>query len=250
MRTTIQDKLHQIENTEGIKILFACESGSRGWGFPSPDSDYDIRFIYTHPFDKYISVKRPAEQFTFPINNELDISGWDLQKTLGLIYKSNSAVFEWLQSPIVYKDEMAFKEDLLQLCLNYVCPRSIIHHYLGITKGAMTTINEDKLKLKKLFYILRSLLSARWYADKGTIAPMNIVPLMELFPINLKEKITSLIELKASADESFTLEPDNDIKIWIIETFEYCTHKAELLNKKQFDTEIADEFFKKILINK
>lgn len=247
MKTTIQNKLQQIEKAEGIQILFACESGSRAWGFPSPDSDYDVRFIYAHSFERYLSVKRPVEQFTFPINDELDISGWDLQKTLGLVYKSNSAVFEWLQSPIVYKNDQIFKEELFQLCQSYSCPRSIIHHYLGITNGAIATINEDKFKLKKLFYVLRSLLSARWYADNETIAPMNIFPLMALFPARLKEKVTSLIELKASADENFTIEPDNDIKAWITETFEYCTYKVESFDKKQFNTDDTDRFFRKTI---
>lgn len=250
MKTTIQEKLTVIEKKHGVKILYSCESGSRAWGFPSPDSDYDVRFIYTYPLDKYLSVKKPAEQFTFPINDELDISGWDLQKTLSLICRSNSVPFEWLQSPIVYKEDSRFKNEIWELCQSYFCPRTNIHHYMGIAKGAVATIDGEQLKLKKLFYILRPLLAARWCVDRKTIAPMNIFPLMELLPADIKQKVLSLIELKASADESYRIRIDSDIKLWIEGTFDYCTNQAELLDKKGFDTGKADEFFRKIIMEK
>ncbi len=80
MRTTILNNLKEIEHKHGIKILFACESGSRGWEFASPDSDYDVRFIYIKPVDFYLSVMEREEQLSFPITDELDIYGWDLKK--------------------------------------------------------------------------------------------------------------------------------------------------------------------------
>jgi len=109
MQTIITNKLTDIAAERGIRILFACESGSRGWQFPSPDSDYDVRFIYACPMDDYLTVADRDEQIGFPINDELDILGWDIRKVLRLKQKSNTTPFEWLQSPIVYMQQPGFR---------------------------------------------------------------------------------------------------------------------------------------------
>ena len=103
MQQTIINKLAYIEQEQSIQILFACESGSRGWQFPSPDSDYDVRFIYVRPYRFYLSVMDRKYDLNFPINGELDIYGWDIRKVLQLMRKSNTTPFEWLQSPIIYR---------------------------------------------------------------------------------------------------------------------------------------------------
>lgn len=250
MKAIIQNKLQQIEQDEDIKILYACESGSRGWGFPSPDSDFDVRFIYVHPYEKYLSVRRPTEQFTFPINDELDIGGWDLLKVLQLIAKSNTTPFEWLQSPIIYKEDKAFKEDLWQLCQHYFCPRSNIHHYLGVAQGAMETMQDENIKIKKLFYVLRPSLAALWCAARKTIAPMHISRLMELLSVDLHKEILSLIDLKSTAVEGHMIKIKPDLKQWIDLTFSYCQGVLQPLERKTFNIEELDRFFRKIIIPK
>ena len=155
MRDLIRAKLLAIEKQYNIKILYACESGSRGWQFASPDSDYDVRFIYTQPLNNYLSIVNVEDNISFPINDELDIYGWDIGKVLKLMGKSNTTAFEWLQSPIVYFEEAGFKENLWNLCQSYFSSKSNIHHYLGIAKGALDTACADhQIKIKKLFYIL------------------------------------------------------------------------------------------------
>ena len=103
MRDRILHQLQQLEKTEGITILHAVESGSRAGGFPSPDSDYDVRFIYVRSCEAYLRLEKRRDVLELPIDEELDISGWDLDKALRLLHGSNPTLFEWCQSPIVYK---------------------------------------------------------------------------------------------------------------------------------------------------
>lgn len=248
MKTTIQQKLTEIEKNYGIIILYSCESGSRAWGFPSPDSDYDVRFIYTRSLNDYLTIHPKKDHLSFPINDELDIYGWDISKVLQLITKSNTTPFEWLQSPVVYREDAIFKDDLWTLCQSYFCARSNIHHYLGIARGAMETMGGENIKIKKLFYVLRPILAALWCAEKNTIAPMSIFPLMDLLTDDLRKKVLFLIELKLTANESYLIEIDQDIKTWIDETFDCCMKASLQLTKRDFDPKIADEFFRKTIL--
>ena len=248
MKKIIEEKLQQIEKEHGIKILYSCESGSRAWGFPSPDSDYDVRFIYSRKLEDYLTIQPKKDHLSFPINDELDIYGWDISKVLQLIAKSNTTPFEWLQSPVIYREEKAFKKELWQLCQSYFCPRSNIHHYLGIAKGALETMQDEEIKIKKLFYVFRPILAALWCANRNTIAPMSIFPLMDLLPNDLRKKILSLIELKSTANESCLIGIDQDIRTWIDQTFDYCMEASLQLTKKLFDRKIANEFFRKTIL--
>ena len=148
MEATIQQKLTDIEQTYKVRILYSCESGSRAWGFPSFDNDY-------------LTIQPKKDHLSFPINDELDVYGWDILKVLQLVVKSNTTPFEWLQSPVIYRENKKIKEELWQLCQNYFCPKSNIHHYLGVAHGAMETMQEEEIKIKKLFYVLRPLLAAQ-----------------------------------------------------------------------------------------
>lgn len=248
MKEIVEKKLQQIEKAHRIKILYSCESGSRAWGFPSPDSDYDVRFIYTRSLNDYLTIHPKKDHLSFPINDELDIYGWDISKVLQLITKSNTTPFEWLQSPVIYKEDATFKNELWTLCQSYFCPRSNIHHYLGIASGAMETLDGKDIKIKKLFYVLRPILAALWCVEKNTIAPMSIFPLIDLLTDDLRKKVLSLIELKSTANESYLIGIDQDIKKWIDRTFDYCMEASLQLIKKNFDRKIADKFFRKTIL--
>lgn len=247
MKTIIENKLTEIEIEHHIKILYSCESGSRAWGFPSPDSDYDVRFIYIRPLDNYISIQPEEDHLSFPINDELDIYGWDITKVLRLMVKSNTTPFEWLQSHIIYREDIEFKNTLWLLCQNYFCARSNINHYLGIAHGAMDTITDDKIKIKKLFYVLRPLLAAMWCAKHNEIAPMNIEPLLTLFDDNLREKVLSIIKLKSGVDEYYKISIDSEIRTWIDYTFSYCKEISNSQEKNKFDIAPANLYFKKLI---
>lgn len=159
MKTTILNKLRQIEKDENIEILFAVESGSRAWGFPSIDSDYDIRLIYRRKISDYLRIEPIDDFIDFKIVDELDFKAWDIQKVLRLILKSNSSIVEYLQSPIHYITNKEFEKKLLAIVKSQFNPRKVSMHYLGITTRKLIEIEGNKeLKLKHLFYALRSVL--------------------------------------------------------------------------------------------
>lgn len=118
MRKKIQTQLRRIEEEESIKILLAVESGSRAWGFASPDSDYDVRFIYIRRMEDYLKLEKVRDVIELPMDDVLDMNGWDLQKTLRLLYKSNPTLFEWFSSPIVYQ-ETEFADKFRDLMIQY-----------------------------------------------------------------------------------------------------------------------------------
>ncbi len=115
MREKIKLELERIEKENDVKILFAVESGSRAWGFPSKDSDYDVRFVYMHPVEWYLSIHDKRDVIEYPISDDLDISGWDIKKALQLFAKSNPALLEWIRSPIFYSKNSNFPEQLQQM---------------------------------------------------------------------------------------------------------------------------------------
>lgn len=137
MREKIQEQLRRIEEAENIKILLAVESGSRAWGFASPDSDYDVRFIYIRRLEDYLRLDAIRDVIELPIDDVLDINGWDLQKTLRLLYKSNPTLFEWFSSPIVYQ-KTEFADKFRDLMMHYFSSKKTLHHYVSMAEGNYT----------------------------------------------------------------------------------------------------------------
>lgn len=129
MKELIQEKLREIEQREECRILLAVESGSRAWDFASPDSDYDVRFIYVRPEKAYLRLDRTRDVIEVPINDELDINGWDIDKTLRLLHKSNPTVFEWFSSPIIYQTS-AFADQFRPIMQKYFSSKAGLWHYL------------------------------------------------------------------------------------------------------------------------
>ena len=249
MQNRIQGKLIELEQQYNINIIFACESGSRAWGFPSPNSDYDVRFIYIHPIDKYLSIDNPPFHLTFPIDDELDLHGWDLKKTLQLIRKSNTTPFEWLQSPIIYQQNAAIAEPLWQLCAEFFNARGNIFHYLGIAKSAWQSSQGQQIGVKKLFYVLRPLLCAKWCLEKQQIAPMAIAPLLTLLPENLRNKINKIIEQKATMAESQLIAIDPEILLFIEQSMNDILQQVAPITERHFKPAKLDQFFIKTLMD-
>lgn len=248
MRSNILQRLDAIAEDRGINILFACESGSRGWQFPSPDSDYDVRFIYLRSGKDYLSVSGKADDMSFPINDELDIHGWDLRKLLRLMLRSNTTPFEWIQSPVVYKHKAGFPEALWSLSQHYYSRRSNIHHYLGIAAGARASLTADgQIGIKKLFYVLRPLLAAKWCLERNTIAPMTIGPLMELLPRNLQAELSELIALKADRPEAFLINLGDAMKAYIDGEMRSVDSASKQLSRDYFNADRLDDFFRQML---
>lgn len=202
MEGLIKEKLNEIEQRENCRILLAVESGSRAWGFASPDSDYDVRFIYVRPKENYLRLEQVRDVIELPINDELDINGWDVSKALKLLHKSNPTVFEWFSSPIVYKTT-DFAERFKPIMLRYFSSKSGLWHYLHMAEGNYREyLKSDMVKAKKYFYVLRPILACRWILEKGTPPPMLFSELMESqLPDYLEETVRDLLELKVNSPE-------------------------------------------------
>lgn len=175
----IKEKLTQIEQRENIRILYACESGSRAWGFASPDSDYDVRFIFVRPVKDYLRVKELPDFIDAELNEVYDINGWDLKKFFKQLYKSNPVIFEWADSPIVYRTSEDW-EKVKAVMGDYVCPRTMIYHYLGLANSSIKKyLTGEEITYKKYFYILRAVLAASWIYEKKSPAPTEYFKLVE-----------------------------------------------------------------------
>jgi len=179
MKNQIIDELLILENNMNIKILYAVESGSRAWGFSSTNSDWDVRFIYTHNLDWHLSLDNRKNSFEKIIENDIDLSGWELKKTLGLFRKSNPSLMEWLNSTDIYIEKYSAIKVMRDIFNEYFNPKVIMYHYLhqclGIYKDYLT---KERVILKKYFYALRSIISCLWIKEYSTIPPIKFIELL------------------------------------------------------------------------
>ena len=206
MRVLITEQLDAIAGKEGVRILFAVESGSRAWGFPSPDSDFDVRFVYARSRDWYLSIDSRRDVIERPIDGDLDINGWDLKKALQLAIKPNPVLLEWLRSPILYRAEADAMARLAALADKASFRRPSTHHYLHLAESQYRKYvdGKDAVKLKKYFYVLRPVLALRWLRLRENEAvPMDFGTLRsasELDP-DLEAFLDELLARKAETRE-------------------------------------------------
>ena len=198
----IKEKLSQIEQRENIRILYACESGSRAWGFASPDSDYDVRFIFIRPAEDYLRVKELPDFIDAELNEVYDINGWDLKKFFKQLYKSNPVLFEWANSPIVYKTTPEW-ESIKAIMREYVLLVAMIHHYRGMAKSNVrSNFSTAEVVLKKYLYVLRPVLACVWIMQKHTVPPTEFSKLVdEVLPDELKTSVEELLAVKMKSGE-------------------------------------------------
>ena len=216
----IQETLSGIETEYGVRILYACESGSRGWGFDSADSDWDVRFIYCHPRDWYLSIEEGRDVIELPIDNLLDVNGWDLRKSLRLMKKSNPVLLEWLWSPIVYREDAAAMTAYRSLAQDFYQSVACLHHYLHMAKGNFREYLQGEIVwLKKYFYVLRPVLACLWIERGLGVVPMAFDDLVAgvVKDKELKSSIIKLTELKRSGAEM-----DKGLRITVIHSFIEC----------------------------
>lgn len=213
-------RLARTEREHGVRILLAVESGSRAWGFASPDSDFDVRFIYARPADWYLAVdlEERRDVIEYPITDEIDLNGWDLRKALRLFWRSNPGFVEWIQSPIVYREAGDFAARVRELLPTVYSCESGMHHYRS---AARTTHREylrrEQILLKKYFYALRPLLAVQWIERHGTPAPIEFGRLVSLLEgqTQLLADIEMLHQRKTAAAESALSDPVEGIHSFI-----------------------------------
>ena len=207
MTERIISELKSIEEKEGVTILLAVESGSRAWGFDSPDSDYDVRFIYVRRPVDYLMLDRQRDVLEYPINDLLDISGWDFDKALRLLHNSNPTLYEWFDSRIIYHEDKGFKESMAGLLKQYFSRKKCIGHYLHMARNnSKDFLKGEDIRFKKYFYVLRSLLAAKWIMQRNEPAPILFEELVDYgLDESLKPIVSDLLKKKRSNPEIKTI---------------------------------------------
>ncbi|MEO0554624.1 MAG: nucleotidyltransferase domain-containing protein [Bacteroidota bacterium] len=250
MKNLIESKLRSITSEYDIKILYACESGSRAWGFPSPNSDYDVRFIYVHDLDWHLSLRDKKDTIDLPINDDLDIGGWEIKKALGLLWKSNPPLLEWLQSPIVYQSESKFLNDIQRLCSEYFSPIAVMHHHLSMSKKYLEACQQtDQVKLKKYFYALRTAIAGKWIREKESIPPIELPKMFSVVAEEVQARIEKLIIIKSQQNEDYLHTREPLIDEFLSETIRQNEAVANDLPSANGDIEELDKFYRKVAKN-
>jgi predicted nucleotidyltransferase len=209
IRAQIMQRLAAVEAQYGVRVLYACESGSRGWGFASPDSDYDVRFIYVRPVRDYLQVfdiRDVIEEVPGPV---FDVNGWDLRKALKLLSKGNATLVEWLSSPVVYVEDEVFTAKLRAAMVQVYQPHRGFHHYLHMARGNYREyLQGEVVRAKKYLYVLRPILAAQWTLAKSGVPPMafeSLVDAMVSDPL-LREDIDDLLREKRQVLEAASVQ--------------------------------------------
>ena len=202
MLDVIKGKLDEIERRENIKILHCVESGSRAWGFASPDSDYDVRFIYARPKEFYLRLDKTRDVIEWQLDDTLDINGWDIKKALQLLHKSNPTLFEWNSSPIVYRTTPEWAAVSSEINRYFVAKQGL-YHYLSTAKSNYREyLKDETVRLKKYFYVLRPLLACKWILAEGTPPPMLFRTLMDKYlDEDILPDVQRLLDIKMNTPE-------------------------------------------------
>lgn len=248
----IVNQLDRLEREENIRLLYACESGSRAWGFPSADSDYDVRFIYLRSTAWYLSIDEGRDVIEMDVSNQLDLSGWDLKKALKLFRKSNPPLFEWLGSPIVYLEKYAVINKLRALLPEFYAPVSCMHHYFHMAEGNYRQyLKGDRVWIKKYFYVLRPILACNWIEqDLGPVPTEFSILVDKIIQENkLKTAINNLIIEKSRGNELYWGMRIPEISDFIDREINRLKEQLQVTRKRRkFDTEKLNDIFRSALL--
>jgi uncharacterized protein len=250
---TIDRRLDDVASDQDVSIVWAIESGSRAWGFPSPDSDYDCRFVYVCRRSSYLSLFPPRDVIETPLTEVYDVNGWDLAKAIRLLLNGNAVILEWLNSANIYRGDAAFRDDFLKLARQVADRNRIARHYLHLGQGQLGRFSGDGgIKLKKLFYVLRPAMALRWMRLNASerFPPMNLAILSASaeLPPAISTEIDRLTDLKRKTREMGEgLVPDPIRALW---EQEFSAAETTFADKQETDTRAiaaADAFFRQCL---
>ena len=229
----INEKLDEIEKKENVRILHAIESGSRAWGFASPDSDYDVRFIYVRRREDYLRLDEPRDVIEWQLDDVLDINGWDLKKALKQFARGNATLFEWSGSPIVYRTTDEWNR-IREVSKQYFSEKSAVYHYYGTANSTYQEyLQGDTVRYKKYFYALRPLLAAEYIEKNHTAPPVLFDDLLKLdLEPELRTTIDELLEAKKR-----TTEKEENPQMPVIKRY----IEEEIQKQKVIADELADD---------
>ena len=247
----ILDYIRQVENKYDVDILSACETGSRAWGFASPDSDFDVRFIYRHRKEWYLSLTEGKDSIDLMFDDgNMDISGWELRKTLRLLAKSNPPLLERIKSGIVYHSNPEFVSGINMLSDKMYSKVATLYHYIGMSRKSFADVeSQDKYKLKKLFYALRAAIACKWIIERDEIPPVYFPTMIKELDIDdyNKNRIANLIEFKSKQDESYYHSGELELIDLIKELLDYADLNSKLMPSANGDLEELNVFFRQMI---
>lgn len=254
---SIDARLDRIRADDNVAIPLAIESGSRAWGFPSPDSDYDCRFVFVRPVEHYLSPWQRRDVIETPLDGELDVNGWELGKAIKLLMKGNAVIIEWLRSPIAYGVDEAFRDDFLTLADNVADRDLIARHYLhlGMRQRHAYFGDGKTVALKKIFYALRPAAALRWlHLHPGAaVAPMRFQTLMEECepPAEVAQIVAELVERKAVTRELGDAPLPRPIADFVDREFALAAERFQPPPPRNRDgsKQLAEAFFRRSLAN-
>ena len=248
MKKIIQQKLKEIELKENIKIILAVESGSRAWGFESSDSDYDVRFVYIRSKEDYLKLDGIRDVVEWQLDETLDINGWDIQKALRLLYKSNPTLFEWCSSPIVYRESEEANQ-LRQLLPIYFSPKKSLYHYWHMAKtNYQEHLTGETVKAKKYFYVLRPILASTWVLKHQSNPPILFETLVEIeLPGELKPVVYDLLEKKKEVKELDLVPRIDTLSEYIEKNLLEMEERAKEMATTQTEWTDLNQFFLSLL---
>jgi predicted nucleotidyltransferase len=199
--------LDRVAQEYAVFLPLAIESGSRAWGFPSPDSDYDCRFVFVRHVAQHLTPWPQRDVIEFPPEGDLDANGWDLGKALRLLLKGNAVIIEWLQSPVIYRGAAWFRDGLKDFARGVATREAIGRHYLHLGERQRRVYFGDgkSVAQKKIFYALRPAAALCWLRMRPAeaIAPMHFPTLMAEcdLPAALGMEVADLMNRKAASRE-------------------------------------------------
>lgn len=246
----ILDKLKEIEEKENVKVLYAVESGSRAWGVASPDSDYDVRFIYTGKLEDYLRLDDVRDVIEWQLDEVLDINGWDLRKVLQHFHKGNATLFEWCNSPVVYLTTPQW-ESISEVGMKYFSEKAAMYHYYGTARSTYEGfLTDEMVKYKKYIYALRPILACRYIEENHSVPPVLFEELKNnQLPKYLTDTVECMLEVKATSGERDLLPQIPEIIDFIRTELERISKIAkEKHDDRECDWEVLNEAFRQILM--
>lgn len=255
----ILDIIKHIENDFNVKVLFACESGSRAWGVPALQSDFDIRFIYIHHYDWYLSIdsKRDVieipknDSINIPVHQQVDMTGWELTKSLRLLRKSNPPLLEWINSNIVYYNAFETIENMKGMSKPIFSPKVCMFHYLNMARGNFRDCQKDvEVNVKRYLNVLRPLLAAKWIEKYMAFPPIEYQFLIEGLSLDdgFEKQIKQLLNFKMFGVKQNTLNKIEEFNQHIrVELDSLENYVKSLINNEDNHTVLLDRYFREML---
>jgi uncharacterized protein len=243
-------ELRGIEKEYGVEILYAVQAGSRAWGFSSPESDYDIRFIYRHSLEWYLSLEENKDVIEKQSSSSIELRGWDLKKALKLFKKSNPSMLEWLHTEEKFIADSYFCEKILPLQSKVFSPSACYYHYLSMSKSNYHKWHNKEVESVKLtLHLLRGILACRWIRSKKTFPPIRFENLL-FHTINdsaVKEGINSILELKKSGAAEWDGNLEHLVSFIEKEMTNLTNSKPCFQEEGRADKKVLDEVFRTLI---